>query len=234
MKKILFVLFGLFAYPTSAQAVSVRPGEQELQCMPMGMCPNATTSMGCNVGSKYCDGCTGTNPTVISPEAGIIATTTSEKNLRCAGPLQICECALVTRFSCAEGYGGSCSDPTDKTTCNCVKCPDNSTCTDANNVACNDGYYLTQQVSITETTYKCNTCPENAVCTGNTIHCNPGYYKTGRGVGTIGAKYKCSSCPDGTTSPVSATSISQCYIPMGTNFEDLSGSGAYVADCYSE
>ena len=244
MKKILFVLFGLFAYTTSAHAV-LTPGISQILCAnnaPAVCGDGYTHGSGCSIvlnlgqtDTGYCSGC----PDVVGElTTGIKITTTREKQITCNDSSKTfnCGCKITgITYSCAEGYSGTCTNPRDSSTCNCAQfeCPANATCFDENNVACNDGYYLTQEFSITETTYKCNTCPENAVCTGNTVHCNPGYYKTGRG-STIGATYKCSSCPEGTTSPVSATSISQCYIPMGTNFEDLSGSGAYVADCYSE
>jgi len=58
--------------------------------------------------------------------------------------------------------------------------------------------------------------------------CKQGYYGTGA---------SCTRCPSsggvqGTTSGTGATSITECYIPSGSNFSDSTGKGTYTGNCY--
>ncbi len=87
---------------------------------------------------------------------------------------------------------------------------------------CGGGYYGTATSSSTG----CTKCPDNATCAGgngSTFSCAIGYYKNGS---------QCTQCPDGgTTSAAGATSISSCYIPLGTSFTEIPGNGLYTRNC---
>ncbi len=55
-------------------------------------------------------------------------------------------------------------------------------------------------------------------------HCGMGYYKNGT---------SCTVCPDsGTTDGYTNTGKTACYIPAGTAFSDITGSGEYISNCY--
>lgn len=113
-------------------------------------------------------------------------------------------------FTCNEGY--------EQDGDHCVaKCPDNSTRNNAGNCICDTGYYGNSA--------KCKSCPENATCAGGTdFKCNADFYKNNS---------QCEKCPtrdDVFTdleknkaqykSNADATSITDCYLPSGTYYND--------------
>lgn len=63
--------------------------------------------------------------------------------------------------------------------------------------------------------------------------CASGAYGTARGSSySIGNLSGCSRCPSGGTSSAGSTSITSCYIPSGTAFNETSGTGTYTQNCY--
>ena len=204
---------------------------EDLQCVPLGMCPGATRSVGCNAGSDYCNNCSGYSTSTSTPKTGVTATTSYEKAVNCIGVVQSCVCSQTTTYACASGYCGTCTDETDLSTCNCKRIPANGYCS-AGQIMCNTGYYKTvSSLGLTS----CLACTANAVsCTGLTdVTCKKNYYETTAGSGSL--LVRCNACPDNTvTASTGATSVAECYIPAGTTFSDMSGNGKYVTDCYSD
>ena len=161
--------------------------------------------------------------------------------------------SIVTPNCCSNSCTISCSSVTYDS-----RCEDNTFCTSCNSTTRTNNYgivvttgrritttcnncHVTPSCSITSTTYKCASgyygtatsatsgctkCPTNATCAGgngSTYVCNKGTYKTSSG---------CESCPSPGTSPSGSTSISSCYIPLGTTGSDGSGTYKYTANCY--
>lgn len=113
-------------------------------------------------------------------------------------------------------------------------------------VECEYGYYGTAVPSTTSSTTVnsisprptgCTICPSNATCTGgnNSIfRCNNGYYTVGNGC------TRCPAYPDpdingsvvyGATRGTSGTSITDCYIPAGTQCANIYGTYIVRESC---
>ncbi|MBE6461315.1 MAG: hypothetical protein E7006_00530 [Alphaproteobacteria bacterium] len=240
MKKIFAIFLGLFIYTNSAWALydigdlTPNPGGgliEELQCVPLGMCPGATRSVGCNAGSDYCNNCSGYSTSTSTPKTGVTATTSYKKAVNCIGVVQSCVCSQTTTYACASGYCGTCTDETDLSTCNCKAIPANGYCS-AGEIKCNTGYYNTNPLNNPLLITSCTACPANSESCTNLLNvtCKKNYYAVSGSANTI-----CNACPDNTvTASTGATSVAQCYIPAGTTFSDTSGNGKYVTDCYSD
>lgn len=105
--------------------------------------------------------------------------------------------------------------------CVCSDCTSDSSYTDAGT-----GY----QKKINR---NCNCSSGTATCTTTTVYqCAVGYYGSSTN-GTSG----CTRCPSsggtyGTTDAAGSKSITNCYIPSGTEFSDTSGIGNYTGKCY--
>lgn len=87
--------------------------------------------------------------------------------------------------------------------------------------SCASGYTLSTQTGTTNCgaiTYK--TCTPSVIPIPT---CNAGQYRSG---------YTCVPCPGSGTSYSGATSITQCFIPSGEGFSDLSGRWTYAENCY--
>ncbi|MCM1294789.1 MAG: hypothetical protein NC311_04500 [Muribaculaceae bacterium] len=64
---------------------------------------------------------------------------------------------------------------------------------------------------------------------GTEYGCAENYYPSN---GKLDASIVCATCPSGGKSNYFNTAITGCYIPAGTSFSDVPGSGTYTADCY--
>lgn len=74
------------------------------------------------------------------------------------------------------------------------------------------------------------TTTENETCTSSNItyRCAAGYYGT-----TTNGTSGCTKCPTpGTSTAGTNTSMTQCYIPAGTEMSDSSGTYIYTKNCY--
>ncbi|MBQ3039318.1 MAG: hypothetical protein IJD41_02030 [Alphaproteobacteria bacterium] len=98
------------------------------------------------------------------------------------------------------------------------------------NAECFDGSTTVKMCS--EYTFSCVTIDigpmESFDGYSDTFACIQGYYKD---------KMSCNRCPSsggvyGTTKSSGATSITECYIPSGTDFSDSSGTWEYDQNCY--
>ncbi len=78
-------------------------------------------------------------------------------------------------------------------------------------------------------TYEC----DGSYTSSFAYRCASGAYGTARGSSySIGNLSGCSRCPSGGTSSAGSTSITSCYIPSGTAFNETSGTGTYTQNCY--
>lgn len=146
----------------------------------------------------------------------------------------ICTTSVCPRGQSAKlpaGYTGSvtigvqtqCND-TNSYSCKCGM-------STASKLSCASGYYGTPQYVYYrgDAFSGCVKCPANtATCSGTTFTCARGYYKDGN---------KCTRCPSsdgvyGTTALSGATSITQCYIPSGSQMSDNTGTYTYTSNCY--
>lgn len=126
--------------------------------------------------------------------------------------VQECTCCKTSpqyRCTCDSGYYVK---DQGTSSCSCVACPKNSTCTSATNFTCNDGY------------------EKNVAGTGcRQIACPAGQYLNGTA---------CTDCPTGDlaagttiniTSIKGATKITECHATGGT---DSTGTYFYTMPCY--
>lgn len=104
-------------------------------------------------------------------------------------------------------------------------CTTDSDCDASPDWTCS-GAYCSQNTQTCDTTTK--------VCSKPTTKykCNIGYY--GR---PLNATSGCTRCPSsggtyGTTDEIGAVAITECYLPSGTSFLDMSGKGVYTDKCY--
>ncbi|MBQ8293809.1 MAG: hypothetical protein IJX89_00265 [Alphaproteobacteria bacterium] len=146
---------------------------------------------------------------------------------------EVCYCSaeLVLPGLCTTTNCTSDTSYTDYSTGYTVKrtreCLDDICTVTASEYACASGYYGTA----TSDSTGCTICPDNATClggNGSTFRCAQGYYKNGA---------SCPRCPIsnntyGTTLLLNATSITDCYLPSGTEFSDTTGTGTYTDKCY--
>ena len=257
MKKLFAIFLGLFLSTTSVYAAF--DFVEEMLCVnnAAAVCGDGYThGSGCSANGSigllgdtgYCGGCTD----MVNTTNGITVTNARERQITCndTDKTYRCGCRVTgTTYSCAEGYNGTCTNPSDINTCNCTQfeCPENSTCTSATDVTCNNGYYqkpissvLNPDTGLLETTVACVACSENGTCTNNEIQCNAGYYRAqkrtqiGSTSVVVRDEYVCTQCPEGKSSDAGAIGSAECYIPAGTAFTTEIGSGFYSVNCFPE
>lgn len=133
----------------------------------------------------------------------------------------------------AAGIYTECINGTKNHRCGCGIGPSN-----LGTLKCDSGFYGTAGVQCNSSScqyYGCDSCPSSATCAGgngSTFVCDKDHYKTASA---------CPSCPTltfgnlgthGKTSASGATSVTQCYIESGIDFNDGTGTFSFVSSCY--